>query len=80
MFLGIVENLLVDVGSGTMCKECGKILMHRFDARRHVRMTHFQHKAYDCEICGKRQKHIWALGDHMRKSHGVKKSYLNQSY
>ncbi|XP_023339257.1 protein tramtrack, beta isoform isoform X34 [Eurytemora carolleeae] len=77
---GIVENLLVDVGSGTMCKECGKILMHRFDARRHVRMTHFQHQAYDCEICGKRQKHIWALGDHMRKSHGVKKSYLNQSY
>ena len=70
LFAGYVESVLVDVGSGTMCKECGKILMHRFDARRHVKMAHFHQQSYDCEVCGKRQKHIWALRDHMRKTHG----------
>ena len=76
--LDVIESLLVTMaGGGTMCGKCGKVLSHRYDARRHVRISHFSQDQYECEDCGKVLKHYWAYGDHMRKTHGkyVKKKY-----
>ena len=65
------NDWLREAEGGTMCVLCSRVMKHRQDAVRHVRLKHSStHEEVHCEICGKVLKHHWALGDHMRKTHG----------
>ena len=87
VLIGEEEQYLKQVNDKLfICLLCEKQVPRKDNAKRHVRLKHFQDEGTDgwlCNLCNKSFRNQLFFDDHNRRSHGVYKSAQqpsNQQY